>query len=153
MDHPADKKLLQAVGSSDKGKRSPVFRSGRPGYWPWVPTSEEALLLHHALLSVLAADRDLARLHELGYWNQPDVYPLAIPSNGGYTWEPFRPLKEVLNPKPVPVDQERVDQFLRAGLARSGVIDALALGIAPVVLLTVGTILIRRYRTRSDRTR
>jgi hypothetical protein len=118
-----DRKLIKALGLKFRGRQSwPMFRSYRPGYFPWYLEADEVHFLTLAMEQALEiaprfkADPDYLRPED------PDAYLIRVPHEtpGGLVWED-RATSVSFPDEPaisIPMDS-RVLQHL-AGLAPSG---------------------------------
>ena len=127
VDSP-DRDLLQVMHHPlAKGTVAPVFRTIRPGYYPWFVTENESQILATALECVLSVCDLMDKDPDLDLWDLPDVYPLvtlgeAVDRRRKYiVGEVKAPLRSLTMPEPVAPDAKRIqaiiDRKLPSGLA------------------------------------
>jgi hypothetical protein len=74
-----DRKLLTALGHPIRSAGAcPVFRAGRPGFFPWYVTEQEARLLEECLRAVIVICSAVSANPSLNYWERPYTYPLVL---------------------------------------------------------------------------
>ncbi len=73
----ADRKLLKIMGHPlGRGTLAPIFRSVRPGYYPWYVTEGEARILAECQRALIAICDLLKANPKLYYWGKEGVYPM-----------------------------------------------------------------------------
>ena len=123
-----DRELLQVMQHPlAKGTVAPVFRTIRPGYYPWFVTENESQILATALECVLSVCDLMDKDPDLDLWDLPDVYPLvtlgeAVDRHRKYVvGEVKAPRRSLTMPDPAAPDAKRIqaiiDRKLPSGLA------------------------------------
>jgi hypothetical protein len=78
-----DRKLLTALRHPIRSAgASPVFRAGRPGFFPWYVTEQEARLLEECLRAVIVICSAVSANPKLNYWERHYTYPLVSRVDG-----------------------------------------------------------------------
>lgn len=73
-----DRELLAALDHPrGKGLAAPIFRSIRPGFYPWFVSAEEARILAECMRAVIAICRAIAGQTKVDFWDKPDHYPMV----------------------------------------------------------------------------
>lgn len=123
-----DRELLQVMQHPlATGTVAPVFRTIRPGYYPWFVTENESQILATALECVLSVCDLMDKDPDLDLWDLPDVYPLvtlgeAVGRHRKYVvGEVKAPRRSLIMPDAVAPDAKRIqaiiDRKLPSGLA------------------------------------
>ena len=107
---PEERKIIRDLGLKYRGRgRWPMFRSARPGYWPWFVNGDEARFLTIALDSVRDVAERLARGNLDLYDGQSQGLVLArVPDGSGWKDEWRRLAPPVLPKADNSVDGERL---------------------------------------------
>jgi hypothetical protein len=105
---------------------APVFRSIRPGYFPWFVTENESQTLAIALQCILSVCDLMDKDPDLDLWDLPDVYPLITLGEANDRGQNYNvgevdaPRESLTIPEPVSPDGKRVqaiiDRKLPSGL-------------------------------------
>jgi hypothetical protein len=118
-----DRELLQAMHHPlAKGTVAPVFRTIRPGYYPWFVTENESRILATALECVLSVCDLMDKDPELDLWDLPEIYPLvtlgeAVDRRRKYVvGEVKAPVRSLTMPDPVTPDARRVQAIIDRNL-------------------------------------
>ncbi|MGC2111613.1 MAG: hypothetical protein WA655_19005 [Candidatus Korobacteraceae bacterium] len=130
---PPDRELLKAVGCLMRPRvRVPVFRTFRPGYHPWYPTEQEAILLLQCLQAVLVVSKALSEDESLDLWLREDTYPLLTPRSsetGGLYHEYVVKIARLSDPPPAPLAaphlaEETIRKIQQKDYPQSGTFEA-----------------------------
>ena len=107
---PEERKIIRDLGLRYRGRgRWPMFRSARPGYWPWFVNADEARFLAIALDNVRDVAERMARGELELYDGQSQGLVLArVPDGSGWKDEWRRVVSPVLPKADNSVDEERL---------------------------------------------
>ena len=107
---PEERKIIRDIGLRHRGRgRWPMFRSARPGYWPWFVNADEARFLTVALDNVRDVAERLAQGNLDLYDGQSQGLVLArLPEGSGWKDEWRRVAPPVLPKADNRVDRERL---------------------------------------------
>ncbi len=107
-----DRTLIKKLGLKYRGKNSwPMFRNIEPGYFPWLLTDEEAVLMAHILEQLLEVAPRVKENYEILIPDDEEKYLVrsAVKKDGTITWN-----EEVMHiPYPEPSDP---DMYIRTEL-------------------------------------
>ena len=83
---PKERKIIRDLGLKYRGRgKWPMFRSARPGYWPWFVNGDEARFLTVALDTVRDVAERVARGElELRYEETPGLFLARVPEGSGW---------------------------------------------------------------------
>ena len=105
-----DRKLLSALGHPvGKGLASPIFRTIRPGFYPWFVTQEEAETLMQCIHAVILVCSAVAEEANVNFWDKPDTYPMVTSVNKGHDQYRIEPMKVAVPGEP-PIVSSRLDE-------------------------------------------
>jgi Domain of unknown function (DUF6930) len=127
---PPDRELLKAVGCLMRPRvRVPIFRTFRPGYHPWYPTEQEAVLLLQCLQAVLSISKALLEDESLDFWPREDTYPLLTPRSSESGDEYVVKSAMLSDPPPMPLEapqlaDETIRQIQQKDYSQSGTLEA-----------------------------
>jgi hypothetical protein len=135
---PPDQELLTALGHpKGKDRAAPIFRTIRPGFYPWFITADEARILAQGIQAIIVASSVVAEHQDEKLWEQADTYPLITRMEG--TEPQFN--KEVTEPQfklemvqvtaptepppppPVQLDEEKLRTLRNQDYAVRGVME------------------------------
>lgn len=123
-----DQALLKSMGHTRRrGGRAPMFRSVRPGFYPWYVTESEARVLMECERATLAFWDIFVQNPEQDFWEKEDVYPLLVPlgqkgKERGYQIRSAQaPLPPRVTPGPPVLDAARVKQVRDSGFPSQGI--------------------------------
>lgn len=123
-----DRELLAALGHpKTKSVDTPIFRSVRPGYFPWFVNAEEAQTLIECLEAVTMICIALGDVTFPNLWDRPGEYPCVTPVEGEenhFTIERVQPAPAVRAPaRPLHLDDEMLRPLRNLDLAIRGVME------------------------------
>ena len=97
---PQERKIIRDLGLRYRGRgRWPMFRSARPGYWPWFVNADEARFLTLALDNVRGVAERMARGNLDLYDGQSQGLVLALVPEGSGWKDEWRRLAPPVPPK------------------------------------------------------
>jgi hypothetical protein len=114
-----DKELLAAVKHPQgRGLASPIFRTMRPGFLPWLVNEQEARALAECIRAVNVVCSIVANEQDADFWEDPDTLPMVTCIEGGeprFKVEMFHP---VLPPEPPVAPVQLPEEVLSAVRAK-----------------------------------
>jgi hypothetical protein len=104
-----DRELLAALGHPQgRGLASPIFRTMRPGFLPWLVTEEEAHTLAECIRAVIVVCA-VASQESMKYWELADTYPMVTLTEGEEPQYHVEMFHSILPPEP-PVTSARLPE-------------------------------------------
>ncbi|MGC9293325.1 MAG: DUF7309 domain-containing protein [Acidobacteriaceae bacterium] len=96
-----DRELLAALGHPrGRGLASPIFRTMRPGFFPWFVTAEEARTLAECIHAVIVVCAAVASQENAEFWERADTYPMVTRMEGAEPQYHVEMFHSVLPPGP-----------------------------------------------------
>jgi len=122
-----DRALLKALGHRNgKGEGSPIFRSVRPGYFPWFVNAEEANTLAECMEAVITICKAILAEKLPDLWDEEGAYPCLTRAEGqesGYVVQRVRPAPPLLSPQPIQLGEEFLVPLRNQDLALRGIME------------------------------
>ena len=124
-----DRDLLAALGHPRSRKaKCPIFRTIRPGFYPWFVTAEEAQILAECIHAVLVVCSAVALDSGSRFWDEEQgIYPMVSPAPSGKSEYQIEPTKAALSPDdsptPVRLDDEVLNRLRGQDYAVRGVME------------------------------
>ena len=108
-----ERRIIRDLGLRYRGRgKWPMFRSARPGYWPWFVNGDEARFLTVALDNVRDVAERLAQGHlDLHYGQSQGLVLALVPEGSGWKDEWQRLALPALPKADIGVDGERLRQI------------------------------------------
>ena len=105
-----DRELLAALSHPQgRGVASPIFRTIRPGFYPWFVTEEEARTLAECIRAVVVVCAAVASQKSVKFWELTDTYPMVSRVEGAEPRYQMDLVKSILPPEP-PIPTVRLEE-------------------------------------------